>query len=82
MVERLAKHCADTQYGQWGGYKKHPEAFKDNARWWLNAIADELDGEATRIVDEKTNVGRVVEAYEWQTKAAFLRNEAKGAGDE
>lgn len=41
-VDRLAKRCAVEQYPMCGTFEDHPEAYRNNARWWLRAIADEL----------------------------------------
>lgn len=46
LVERLARKSADEQYPF--AYDKYPNAYKDQARWWLNAIADELEAESER----------------------------------
>ena len=66
MIERLAKRCGDALYGQWGGFDKHAEAHEDNARWWLNAIADELEG--TRPMEKWSG---------WDSAIATLRAQAQ-----
>lgn len=45
LAERLAKKCAGEQYAKIPGleYDKWMGLYMDHARWWLNAIADELE---------------------------------------
>ena len=74
MVERLAKRSGDALYAQLGGFSNHEEAHKENARWWLNAVADEIDAEGERR-------GRAWE-YEWHYTADHLRNQAKEENDD
>jgi len=46
MVERLAeKHAAAKYDNRFGAMKNNP-IIQFEARWWINAIVDELEGES------------------------------------
>ena len=61
IVERLAKLSLKEQYPPLSiAYKDHPEAFQNNARWWLNAIADEMDAESDKGLPDSYELFRSV----------------------
>lgn len=63
MIERLADKWETSEGERWA---------KDEARWWLNAIADELDGPLRPMI---TWSG-------WDSAIGTLRAQAKGESDD
>ncbi|KKM21367.1 hypothetical protein LCGC14_1636120 [marine sediment metagenome] len=72
IVERLAKKSGDALYGEWGGFDRHADVHRDNARWWLNAIAAELEDDADQHIHR---VEHLLTANHLRTQAGEAHHE-------
>ena len=68
LVERLAKK-------RWGGSTRHHYSIHDETRWWLNAIADELDASEDRALEY---IGQYEgDVFSGEVAARWLRTQAE-----
>jgi hypothetical protein len=78
VAERLARKWK-THYANGLGEQEVLAGDRRDARWWLNAIADELDRRADEVADAH-GIDRHVHAPTFESALRYLRVQARDNG--